>query len=165
MDLHGRTDPPQSAGERETVEAFLEFQRESVALKARGLSDADATRHLVPSLTTVSGLIRHLADVERSWYREDLDGEPDVPTRYTEDDPDGEFRVSASDSLEGLLADYAAACAESRAVAARYALDDLCREHGRHSLRWVHLHMIEETARHLGHIDILREQTDGATGE
>ena len=70
---------PERGGERETLEGFLDFQRASVVWKATGLSDADAARRLLPSLTTVSGLIRHLADVERSWFREDLDGQQNVP--------------------------------------------------------------------------------------
>ena len=95
-----------------------------------------------------------------------MDGEQNVPARWTDDDPDGEFRVTATDSLADIVADYEAACAESRAVAARYALDDLCAGRDqRFSLRWILVHLVEETARHLGHIDVLRELLDGAVGE
>jgi uncharacterized damage-inducible protein DinB len=159
-----RPEPPERAGERETLEGFLDFLRATVVFKASGLSNVDAARRLLPSLTTVSGLVRHLADVERSWFRESLAGEPDVPTRWSDDDRDGEFRVSDTDDLGELLRDYDAACAESRAVAARFELDDVSAD-GRHSLRWILVHMIEETGRHCGHLDILRELLDGATGE
>lgn len=161
-----RPEPPERGGERETLEGFLDFLRATVVYKATGLSDADAARRLLPSVTTVSGLVRHLADVERSWFRETLAGEQDVPTRWTDEDSDGEFRVTADDSLHEILADYEAACAESRTVAARFRLDDSSvGDDGRYSLRWIIAHMIEETGRHCGHIDILRELLDGATGE
>jgi len=75
------------------------------------------------------------------------------------------FRVTAADSLEAIIADYESACDESRAVCATASLDDLCAGGDGQSLRWLYLHMIEETARHAGHIDILREQLDGFTGE
>jgi hypothetical protein len=161
-----RPEPPGIADERSTLEAFLDLQRATVIYKATGLSDADAARRLLPSLTTVSGLIRHLADVERSWFREVMHGEQGIPYRWTDDDPDGEFRVGPADSLGEIIADYESAVAESRAVQLRYSLDDPCHgREGRFTLRWITVHLIEETARHIGHIDILREMLDGATGE
>ena len=156
---------PGHGGERELLEAFLDSQRATVAWKAAGLSDADAAKRLLPSLTTVSGLVRHLADVERSWFRDDLAGEKDVPARWTDEDPDGEWRVTERDSLQEILDDYESACAESRAAAEAFGLDDRGRNNQDVTLRWILLHMIEETARHAGHIDILRELLDGATGE
>lgn len=166
MSEDNRPEPPDSAGERETIEGFLDFLRASVVQKASGLTDADAARRLLPSLTTISGLIRHLADVERSWFREDIDGQRDVPTRWSEEDPEGEFRVTEQDSLAGIIADYESACTESREVTERYSLDDSCTGGDRkHNVRWVLVHMIEETGRHCGHIDILRELLDGTTGE
>lgn len=166
VDWGDRPQPPERGGERETIEGFLDLQRASIVWKARGLGDELAAKQLLPSITTVSGLVRHLADVERSWFREDMDGQEGVPARWTEEDPDGEWRVTADDSLGEILADYETACQESREVAARYGLDDLCRGNDqRFTLRWIELHMIEETARHLGHIDILRELLDGRTGE
>ncbi len=161
-----RPQAPERGGERETLEGFLDFQRASIVWKASGLSDADAARRLLPSLTTVSGIIRHLADVERSWFREDMAGTTLVRTRWSEDDPDGEFRVTERDSLAAIIADYELACAESREVAAQFRLDDRSATGGgRFTLRWIILHLTEETARHLGHIDLLRELLDGAVGE
>ena len=160
-----RTQPPGRGDERSTLAGFLALNRETVVMKAQGLSDADAARRLLPSLTTVSGIIRHLADVERSWFLEFMDGQ-DYARRYGGDeDPDGEFRVTAADSLEEIIADYRASWAESDTVIARLGLDDVPSRPDAPSLRWILAHMIEETARHLGHIDILREQLDGVTGE
>ena len=161
-----RPTPPDNGPERESLEGFLDFLRETIIWKSTGLSDADAARRLLPSPTTISGLIRHLTDVERDWFRGDMDGQQDVPQTRTPEDRDGAFRVTADDSLDALLADYRAACDESRAVVARYQLDDRCaRLDHRFSLRWIMIHTIEETGRHAGHIDILRELLDGATGE
>jgi hypothetical protein len=85
-----------------------------------------------------------------------------------DDDPDGDLRVEPGETLAGLLADYARACDESRAVLAGHGLDEQTVNHsarGPVTLRWICLHMIEETARHAGHIDILREQLDGVVGD
>ena len=161
-----RTDPPHHGSERDILEGFLEYQRSTVFMKVRGLSDADAAKRLVPSPTTVTGLVRHLTDVERYWFREVLLGEADVPFRYSEEDPDGEFRVTVTDSLDGELAAYSSALDEARVSASLFQLDDRARDlRGEVTLRWVLVHMIEETARHLGHLDLLREMLDGATGE
>ena len=162
-----RIDPADAADERGTLNGFLDYLRASIVYKAQGLSDADAARQVLPSLLTVSGLLRHLADVERWWFRAQLDGQTGIPTRWSGDDPDAEFRVTAQDSLAEIIADYQAACAESREVAGRYGLDDMCKaDHSAaHNLRWVLVHMVEETGRHCGHLDIIRELLDGVTGE
>lgn len=174
--LDPRTEPPEAAGERETLTGFVEYFRGTAVMKAAGLSDADAAKRLLPSLTTVSGLIKHLTDVERYWFRTRMDGQRDVPTGWSADDPDGEFRVNDTDSLADLVKDYEAACRESREVLARYGLEDRCRGRsgddgagdgaaGGPTVRWVLVHMIEETGRHCGHLDILRELLDGTTGD
>lgn len=161
-----RPEPPERGGEREMLDGFLDLQRATVVYKATGLSDADAARRLLPSLTTVAGLIRHLADVERSWFREVMDGEAMISYRWSDEDPDGEFRITDGDTLAEIIADYESAVAESRAVQLRHSLDDRCQgREARFTLRWITVHLIEETARHIGHIDILREMLDGATGE
>lgn len=151
--------------ERELLDRFLDYQRATVILKAEGLSYQDAARRLLPSLTTVTGMLRHLADVERSWVSEVFAGQP-YDRRYGgDDDPDGEWRVTAADSLAEAIADYQAACAESRAVLAGRDLDDQCVGGPPAQLRWVLLHLIEETARHAGQLDVVRELLDGVTGE
>ncbi|MHA7240496.1 DinB family protein [Arthrobacter sp. TMS1-12-1] len=166
MDKDTRTDPPTAAGERETLTGFLDYFRATVVMKASGLSDVDGVKRLVPSLTTVSGLVQHLTDVEQFWFQDRIDGQRDVPTRWSAEDPDGEFRVSEADSLAGIIDNYEAACRQSREVLQRHGLEERCSGgDGEHSVRWVLVHMIEETGRHCGHLDILRELLDGSTGD
>jgi hypothetical protein len=158
--------PPLAEDERTTLEGFLDYLRGTVVLKARGLGDADGARHLVPSPTSVSGIVRHLAQVERSWFHDDVDGDVDGPWARSRRDRGWEFGVTAEDSLEDIVRDYEAACAESREVLSRHGLDDPCLGTSKeHNVRWVMVHMIEETARHCGHLDILREMLDGTTGQ
>lgn len=152
-------------GERATLEAFLDDYRDIVVRKVSGLSDADARRNLVTSATTVGGLVKHLRWAEYGWFEQFLQGRRDDNRRTH--DRDWEFEIQAGESLPTLVAEYQAQCEESRRIAAQYPLDHELR-HGRLdttvSLRWIYLHMIQETARHTGQIDILREQLDGTTG-
>ncbi|MDT0301744.1 DinB family protein [Streptomonospora wellingtoniae] len=156
-----------AGGERETAEAFLDYLRRVVADKVRGLTEEQARRRLVPSRTTMAGLLVHLTFVERNWFQRVVGGrsaaELDLPLDTAEDTWD----VPAEATLASLAADYERECARSRATAARFDLDDVFgqKEAEGLSLRWILLHMIEETARHGGHADILREQTDGRTGD
>jgi hypothetical protein len=158
------------ADERTTLEAFLDYYREAVMSKVRGLSQEDARRRLVPSATTLAGLIKHLNRVEVSWFQHRLAQIPseELPAlRWIDDDLDGDFTVDSNETTESLIADYDAQCAISRQTAAKFQLDDVVpHPHLREvSLRWIYVHMIEETARHAGHADILREQIDGTTGD
>ncbi|MFZ3269357.1 MAG: DinB family protein [Mycobacterium sp.] len=152
------------AGERATLEAFLDDYREIVARKASGLSDADARRALVTSPTTVGGLIKHLRWAEYGWFEQLLQERSNDNRRAHE--RSWEFEFLPDESLPTLLAEYQSQCEESRRIAARYPLDHVVPHHriGTVSLRWIYVHMIEETARHTGQLDILREQLDGATG-
>ncbi|MFI0794873.1 DinB family protein [Micromonospora rubida] len=152
--------------ERAVLESFLDFHRATVTRKLRGLSDADARRRLVPSLTTLAGLVKHLTLVERNWFPYLLAPEPgDVPPT-TEEEAAASFTLDDADTVQSLLAGYERACARSRAVAAHFDVDHVVPhpQLGEVSLRWILTHMVEETARHAGHADILRELTDGATG-
>ncbi|MEO3931031.1 DinB family protein [Micromonosporaceae bacterium B7E4] len=153
-----------TAGERAVWEAFLDCQRRELAEKIAGVSDEDARRRLVPSLTTLGGLLKHLSVVERSWFQRRLAQREPVEIAGWVDGGDPSWALGPDDTVESLLAEYAEACAESRRVAARFALDDTAPQArlGRVSLRWIYAHMIEETARHAGHADILREQLDAA---
>ncbi|MQA08573.1 MAG: DUF664 domain-containing protein [Pseudonocardiaceae bacterium] len=157
------------ADERTTLDAFLDSYREVIKKKARGISEDDARRRLVPSATTIGGIVKHLRWVEMGWFQRVLAQTPSdelPPLPYTDDDPDGDFRMEPGETLDGLIADYDQECERSRNRAAGYALDHVVphRRHGQVSLRWIVVHMIEETARHAGHVDILREQIDGSTG-
>ncbi len=159
-----RPDTQISGDERKLLDRFLDAQRATIVFKAEGLDDADAAHRLVDSATTVSGVIRHLADVERSWFAEMFADLPYDREFGSDDDPDGEWDVTEQDSLAAIIADYEAACDASRTIVADAGLEDTA-ANGPMALRWILLHMIEETARHAGHLDILREQLDGTTGE
>jgi uncharacterized damage-inducible protein DinB len=152
--------------EREVLEAFVDLYREVLVRKVSGLSDDQLRRRLVPSATTLAGLVRHLTAVERGWFQRRLGQYPEARLDANTGGDDASWELGPDDSIERLLRDYEAACAESRRIAAAMALDDAVPHPrlGQVSLRWVLVHMIEETARHAGHADILRELTDGATG-
>jgi uncharacterized damage-inducible protein DinB len=121
---------------------------------------------MVPSGTSLLGLVKHLAYVERWWFQEVWAGQP-ATYPFSETDPDADWRIEPDETTEGVLGLYRGECARSREiVAAAPSLDEVA-HHPRRKLtrRWILVHMIEETARHNGHADILREQLDGATGE
>jgi hypothetical protein len=158
------------ADERTLLEAFLDYQREAVLRKVRGLSEEDARRRLVASATTPGGIVKHLRWVEINWFQRVLAGRPDTdlpPPPWTDEDPDADFRLEPDEPLDRVIVEYEAECARSRHAAAGRSLDDTGehRRLGTVSLRWIYVHMIEETARHAGHADILREQIDGTIGD
>ncbi|WP_433530778.1 DinB family protein [Micromonospora sp. CA-263727] len=152
--------------ERSVLESFLDFHRSVVLRKLRGLSEADATHRLVPSATTLAGLVKHLTVVERNWFLSLLAPGPGDDYLTSREDATASFALADGDTVERLAAAYEAQCAQSREVAARFDLDHTVPhpQLGEVSLRWILVHMIEETARHAGHADILRELTDGSTG-
>jgi uncharacterized damage-inducible protein DinB len=170
MDLF---EPDDVGDERTLLTQFLDHHRSILVRKAEGLSRAQMAQRLGPSTLTIGGLVKHMALVEDSWFQERLSGEePREPWASVDwrADPDWEFRTAADDDPAELIALYQAACERSRAtVAAIGDLDTMTvrpNRHGDHfNLRWVLLHMIEETARHNGHADLLRESIDGATGD
>jgi uncharacterized damage-inducible protein DinB len=161
--LHRRREQD-PAGERATLESFLDDYRDIVVRKVAGLSDADARRRLVASPTTVGGLIKHLRWVEYGWFDQLLQERTNDNRRTHE--RDWEFEFLSGESLPTLIAEYQTQCEESRRIAAHHALEHMVphRRLGTVSLRWIYVHLIEETARHTGQIDILREQLDGAIG-
>jgi len=142
------------------LEKWLDVFRDTVVTKIDGLSEVDLRRRLVPSLTTVGGVVKHLRWVETGWFHQLLGARCGDHRRAH--DRDWEFVPQPEDTAASLIADYRAACAESRVVAAPFALDDVVPHHsmGEVSVRWVFVHLIEETARHAGQLDILREQLD-----
>ncbi len=152
--------------ERAILEAFLDFHRSIVLRKLRGLSDADATRRLVPSATTLAGLVKHLTQVERNWFPYLLAPDPGDVFPTSAEDAEASFALADGDTVAALATAYEKACARSRELAARFDLDHVVPQPqlGEVSLRWILVHLIEETARHAGHADILRELTDGSTG-
>ncbi|GAB2813270.1 DinB family protein [Streptomyces daliensis] len=164
----GRTIPEGTLSERAMLEGWLDFHRGTLLRKCAGLDDEELRRASVPpSELTLLGLVRHLTDVERHWFRRVFGGE-DIPTLYyTDEDPDADFRVDGPGTAEETFAAWHREVALGRACAEGHALDTLGRPaHGGPgpSLRWIYTHMIEEYARHNGHADLLRERVDGTTG-
>lgn len=163
-----RTDPPLEADERTTLTAFLDFNRDTLALKCDGLADDQLRERAVPpSSLSLLGIVRHMADVEHNWFRPVLAAE-EMRTIFAPDmDWEAAFRDAATADVGEALSTWRAECDHSRAlVAAAPALETRGRRGGEwFSLRWVLTHMIEEYARHNGHADLLRERLDGTTGE
>ena len=158
-------EPVLIADERTQVEQFLDTNRDELVAAVEGLTEEQARRRLVPSLTTPLGLLKHVAWAEQVWFHVGLAGrtreELGIPH---ENDPSWE--VLEDDTVASVVADYRRVCAEAREIAAAYSLDDLVQHNRRGplTLRWLYLHLIEETARHAGHADILREQILAADG-
>jgi Protein of unknown function (DUF664) len=169
MDIH-RSAPPRSAPERVMLEAWLDYHRITLEIKCSGLSPEQLRMRAVPpSSLSLLGLVRHIAEVERNWFRRALANEDAPPYYYSDDDPDGDFdNVDTADVAEA-FATWREECGHARAVVASFSnLDELGRNEtrpARPSVRWVLVHMIEEYARHNGHADLLREAIDGTVGE
>ena len=146
------------------LSAFLDRYRETMIWKLQGLSKEQASRRLVPSDTTLLGVVKHLAYVERYWFH-DFKGDP-ISLPWNEGEPEREFVIEREDTVESITALYEGEIARSREIVEQSSLDDLSKPAKEPlSLRWIMIHMIEETARHAGHADILRELTDGAIGQ
>jgi uncharacterized damage-inducible protein DinB len=168
-----RIDPPETGPELDQLTSYLDLQRATMLWKTEGLTREQLAQPHPPSTLTLGGLLNHLALVEDSWFRVRFAGFPDDELWAGIDwdaDPDFEFRTAAELESEELRRRYEEACARSReVVAATGSLDQLSvqpRGNGKHfDLRWVLLHLIEETARHAGHADLIREAIDGSTGE
>ncbi|MEE1828012.1 DinB family protein [Streptomyces sp. BE20] len=164
----GRVAPPLTGGERETLRAYLDFHRGTLAMKCAGLTDEQLrSRSSPPSTLTLLGLVRHLAEVERTWFRRVIDGE-DVPLRWsTEWDFQAAYDAAGADRAEAFAA-WESEVAHSRRIEREAASLDVTgyqvRWEKEVSLRFVMLHLIHEYARHNGHADFLREAIDGQVG-
>jgi uncharacterized damage-inducible protein DinB len=163
-----RTDIPAGWDERTILTTFLDYVRATVHAKCEHLAEADARRAPLPGspLMTLSGLVSHLRWVEYFWFQVMLLGEEDHGP-WTEEDPDREMRIAVGVPIIQLLDEYEARCARYRDLVAPLDLDTPSKRPvgGRPvTLRWILFHLIEETARHNGHLDILRELADGVTG-
>jgi hypothetical protein len=160
-----------SAGERETLTAFLDYQRAVLARKAEGLTDEQARLATCPpSDLTMLGLIRHAADVERNWAQRSMAGTAAPPIYYGEahpdGDPDGDLHPPADATLGEALDTYWTEIALADEIYGAADLDAIeRRDRSNYSLRWILVHLIEEHARHCGHADLIRQAIDGATGD
>jgi uncharacterized damage-inducible protein DinB len=157
---------PFTGAEKESLKVSLDRHRDAVLWKLGGLGDDDLRRPMVPSGTSLLGLVKHLAAVEYGWFC-DTFGREIEPLPFDDDDPDADLRVRPEETTEDILAFYGRARA-----AADQAIDELDVEDTGTAwfgeavtMRWVLIHMIEETARHAGHVDILRELIDGMAGD
>jgi hypothetical protein len=162
-----RTLPPLEADERETLTAFLDAQRATLAIKCGGLADDQLRERAVPpSALSLLGLIRHMAEVERNWFRPLLGGEEMAGIYAPGLDWEMAWDVGIADVGEAFCL-WRAECDHARElVSAAPSLDCTGMRGGyRFTLRWVLTHMVEEYARHNGHADLLRERIDGQTGE
>src|SRR5215471_178687 len=165
-----RAEPPLAAGEREMLQAWLEFHRDTLAIKCEGLTgDQLRERAVPPSSLSLLGLVRHMAEGEHQWFTLVLGGEQEEQAPYpyyTEDNPDADFDdVDAADVAEAFQTWRSGGAAARERIAAAPSLDATGIQDGREfSLRWIMIHMIEEYARHCGHADLLRERIDGAVG-
>jgi uncharacterized damage-inducible protein DinB len=166
-----RVEVPAVGDERTLLVGFLQWQRETLELKCSGLNEGELARRSVePSTMSLLGLVRHMAEVERGWFRRTMAGE-DSPRLYcSEDDPDGDFdgAVGGSEVVEEAWSAWRGEVDFAVRFVSQAPDLDLTgndRWHGAVSLRWVLIHMIEEYARHLGHADLLRERIDGALGQ
>ncbi|RBY85798.1 DinB family protein [Blastococcus sp. TF02A-30] len=163
-----RTDVPRTGGERELLRAYLDFHRETLAGKCAGLGDEELRRAAAPpSSLSLLGLVRHMAEVERSWFRRVVDGQ-DVPLVWS---PGGDFQAAfdvAGASVAEARAAWEAEIGHARRIeraAASLEVTGVDRRSGEeYSLRRVLVHVIQEYARHNGHADLIRERIDGATG-
>jgi hypothetical protein len=144
---------------RAQFEAFLDEHRAALSACLDGLTEEQARRSLVPSRTTLLGLVKHATFVEKVWFDEAITcrsrAEIGIPPT-----PDDSFVLADGDTVERVLRAHREACAASRAATSSLGLDDLLRgnRRGPLPLRWVYLHVLRELAQHCGHADILREQ-------
>lgn len=165
--------PDVDGDERTTIDQFLDQQRAILLAKTDGLDAAQLAFRLPTSELTLGGLLKHLAFVEDDWIQVDFLGrdpvEPWAGAPWPAD-RDWEFHSAVDDSPDQLRELYRAAGERSRVATAAHALDERSVGRDRHtgapwSLRWILTHLIEETARHNGHADLLREAIDGRTGD
>ena len=166
-----RSEPPLVAGERQALAAWLDFQRETLLVKCSGLTEEQLKENAVPpSGLTLLGLVRHMTDVERWWFRVHGTNQ-DMTFRYfSEDNLDGDFEELDEPDAPTVLAAFWEEVGLVRTALRDLDLDHVVPSHADHpervrNLRWIYVHMIEEYARHNGHADLLRECIDGVTGD
>lgn len=175
MDVHGRREPSVQAAEREMLDGWLDYHRATILAKVEGLDDEALRRPGVPSGTSLLGIVKHLALAEHHWFEmifagacPEGEGTADgCPCGLPWPNGPGAWTISPDETTEQVTDSYVGMCARSREITSTADLDDRALgppSKRQHTLRWIVTHMIEETARHNGHADILREQIDGSVG-
>ena len=162
-----RRDTAVNADERTSLQDWLDFHRQTLLSKCAGLTAAQLkTPSVEPSKLTLLGLVRHMADVERFWFRTTAAQQAVDDAYCTEEYPDGDFDLVADADAEADFAHYRTECTVCDKAVASMSLDATfpTRRRATMNLRWVYVHMIEEYARHNGHADFIRERIDGVTG-
>jgi uncharacterized damage-inducible protein DinB len=159
--------PPEIGDERATLQGYLDYHRDTLMWKCADLTaDQLRARPLPTTNLSLLGLVRHLADVERSWFRRRVAGEDAPPIFYTDAEPDLDIDPPPDADPAADFAVWRAEIAACDAAVADHGLDDtFVSRTDTLSLRWLYAHMIEEYARHNGHADLIRQAIDGATGE
>jgi uncharacterized damage-inducible protein DinB len=157
---------PYTGDEKQSLWVSLDRHRDAVLWKIEDLGDADLRRPMTPSGTTLLGLVKHLAAVEYGWFCQTF-GRPAEALPLDENDPDADLRVRSDETTQSIVAFYGRARAAADQVIGELDVEatGLAWFGQTVSLRWVLIHMIEETARHAGHMDIVRELIDGTTGD
>ncbi|RCW44657.1 uncharacterized protein DUF664 [Halopolyspora algeriensis] len=157
---------PPTGGEKESLHVSLDRHRDVVLWKLEGLDDAQLRRPMTVSATNLLGLVKHLAAVEYGWFCETFGREAE-PLPFDDADENADLRVTTTETTADIVAFYGRARAAADEVIDELDLDDVGTAWSGDtvSMRWVLIHMVEETARHVGHMDILRELIDGATGD
>src|SRR4051794_26203846 len=165
-----RTEPDRIADERTSLEQWLDYQRATLLVKCAGLTaDQLKTRAVPPSALSLLGLVRHMVEVERWWFRMHA-AQQDLAFPYDPDAVGLDFSDIEDADAAANLDDFRQECELAREAVAGKALDDVVPSRGDHpertrDIRWIYVHMIEEYARHNGHADLLREAIDGVTGD
>ena len=162
-----RVDPNRMAGEVEALAQQLDFHRATVLRKLDGLDDEMLRRPMTPSGVSLLGLVKHLAATEHGWLLKTYAALPEPDLYSADDDENADFRVGPDETADAIVAQYLRVCERAREVVDAGDPDDVVRTPwgAEVNLRAVLLHLLQETARHNGHADIIREAIDGATGQ
>jgi uncharacterized damage-inducible protein DinB len=162
-----RAMPNRLADERDALAQQLDFHRATLLGKLEGLDDEPLRRPMTASGLSLLGLVKHLAETEHGWFIKIYAGLPEPYLYATDDDPEAEFHVGPAETADALVGQYLRTCERARAVDADGSLEDVVTtpSGATANLRAILLHMIQETARHNGHADIIREALDGTTGD
>ena len=163
-----RVTPPHVADERQALSAWLNYHRATLLGKLEGLDDEQLRRPMVPSGVCLLGLVKHLTAVEHGWFVVNLARSGESHLFVRPDGSEADFVVGEDETTASVVTGYLRACARSREVVAQAGSLDQTVPHpraGEMDLRWLLVHMVEETARHNGHADVIRELLDGTTGD